>query len=363
MVYLQTTEIKIVKTILEVLKHLTRDINLIVSKKSIKIKTLDISHSTLLHLKLHTEKFDVVRGFDDILDDQKLYYIWGVSTESLTKIVNFIPNDCSIAFEYCVSQKNRLKILSVNTNFNDQILEEYHINLSTITEESFKVPSVNFDKVFQLNAEIFQRMCSVISKLGEVIEFRTDQDKIYVSGEGDHGKASFTIQKHCKDLENQSDFTCLKTVCKSYSEDSKLSTLKKKRGRKRTRNILVSDPSEVSFARKPGDLLIPIVSENYEMFEEKTNLSKPEDDLGNSSAVMMESHVKEHLGEILDYPLLLRFKVKNLLIFCKSCSPGNSIQIHLKKDYPLIAKYKVGVLGVFSIVIAPHQIENETFSD
>lgn len=174
-IYITTIQASAIKTLVEVLKDVLSDVNVIFSPMGIKITSMDPTHVSLVQLDLHADKFEQYHCPER--------QVLGISMSSLYKLIKSISNSDNISFLLKKSNTSQLIIWIDNSDKNSKT--EFHLKLLDLNEESLSIPTVDFDFAMSLPSNDFQKLCRDMQNLSEQIKLIVDHECIRISCEGD----------------------------------------------------------------------------------------------------------------------------------------------------------------------------------
>ena len=110
LMYFKTVQANALRTLIEVLKDVLNDINIVFDKSGIKIMSMDGSHVALIHMKLEAEKFE------EFICPEKMNI--GICVSSLYKLMKTVSNSDTIAMYIAEHNSNELAIKIENADKN-----------------------------------------------------------------------------------------------------------------------------------------------------------------------------------------------------------------------------------------------------
>jgi proliferating cell nuclear antigen len=172
-----------IRTLIEVLKDVLTDINIICDKSGMKIMAMDGSHVALIHMKLCAEKFEVYRC------DEKL--ILGIAMSNFYKLIKTISNNDTISFYVSGQDKNELGINIQNSDKNSNT--HFKLKLLDLDENEIQIPDVEINTIVTLPSNDFQRLCRDMINIADNIIITSHANNLSISCEGDFAKQETTI--------------------------------------------------------------------------------------------------------------------------------------------------------------------------
>ena len=103
---LKTVQTSAIRVLIEAIKEIITDANIIISKTGLKIMTMDPSHTILIHLKLDADKFEKFYCEKDITI--------GISMLCLFKLIKIMSNNDTLSSYAENDYSNRLEIKKEN---------------------------------------------------------------------------------------------------------------------------------------------------------------------------------------------------------------------------------------------------------
>jgi len=160
------------RTMIEALKDILNDVNIIFDSNGMKILAMDSTHVALVHMKLHSQKFE--RFF---CPRQK---ICGVSVMRLFKLLKTMtPND-TLTFYIEKREPNVLKIQIVTNEKN--LRHTFELKLMDLCDEDeINVQHEDFSSVIRMPSADFQKLCRDMSQLSGNIEIKSCNNQLIFS--------------------------------------------------------------------------------------------------------------------------------------------------------------------------------------
>jgi len=182
-IFITTIQASAIKTLVEVLKDVLSDVNVIFSPMGIKIASMDPTHVSVVELNLHAEKFETYHC--------PTRQVLGVSMTSLFKLIKSTSNSDNISFLLKKNNTSELIIWIDNSDKNSKT--EFHLKLLDLNEETLNIPEVDFDYQVSLPSNDFQKLCRDMQNLSEQIKLYIDNECIKISCEGDFASQDTVI--------------------------------------------------------------------------------------------------------------------------------------------------------------------------
>lgn len=184
--YIKTTQSGILKTLFEAIKDVIRDVNMIFTKDGMKITAHDESRVAFVNLKLSADKF---RESGSYHCPNKLTV--GVSVTNLNKFMKTIsPNDIFYLYIHKDHQDN-IGIKMENNNKN--IKSNFSLNVIDLEEENHKIPNFQFNSIFTMPSQEFQKLCRDLNIIDNDVEIESIDNKLIFRAKGDIGSRETVI--------------------------------------------------------------------------------------------------------------------------------------------------------------------------
>ncbi len=179
----QTVQSSAFRTLIEVLKDVLNDVNILIDETGIKIMSMDGSHVALIHMKLEAEKFEKFECKQSL----KI----GVCMSSLFKLVKISGNNDTIALFIDEDRPNELGIRIDNADKNSSTT--FHLKLLDIDDEQLVIPDVDINCIVTMPSNDFQRMCRDMINISDTVEIISNTDGLRFNCIGDFATQSTFI--------------------------------------------------------------------------------------------------------------------------------------------------------------------------
>jgi len=177
---LKTVQSSVVRQLTEALKEILTDTNIIINKNGIKIITMDPSHTVLVHIKLHSEKFE--KFYISESEDLTI----GISMICLYKLIKTMSNNDTLSLYIEKDDPNRLGIRIENGDKNT--LTKYKLNLMDLNNEQIDIPPATFESVLMMPSSNFQKICKDMHNIADDIEIKSVGKQLVFSCKGDYAE-------------------------------------------------------------------------------------------------------------------------------------------------------------------------------
>lgn len=238
-----------IKTLVECLKEIVHDVNIIFDDQGARIVTMDGARCALIFMKLRAECFEEYKCVGKVR--------CGLNMASMHKLVKTCGSHDSIVLYNTTEATNELGIRICNTDKNSRT--DFKLKLLDVDGMDISVPDVVFESVVTLPSTLFQRIARDMSSLADTMR----------------------IQCH------------------------------------------------------RGVLTLSCVGE----------IASQETVIGEAANVLDVTTQCEE-------PVVGVYSLKYLTLFCKAAALCNVVELFLKKDYPLVLKFTMG-LGELKFCLAP----------
>ena len=146
---LKTVQTSAIRVLIEAIKEIITDANIIISKQGLKIMTMDPSHTILIHLKLQSDKFEKFYCEKDMTI--------GISMLCLFKLIKIMSNNDTLTLYVEKDDINRLGIRIENGEKNS--LTNFKLNLMDLPKDYIDIPPASFESVLTMPSNDFQKIC------------------------------------------------------------------------------------------------------------------------------------------------------------------------------------------------------------
>ena len=144
---LKTVQSSIIRILIEALKEILPDTNIEFNSTGIRIITMDLSHTVLVHLRLDGSQFEHYHCPEKI--------VVGVNMLNLFKLVKTMNNNETLTLFITQADPSRLGIRIDNGEKNT--VTNFKLNLLDLDEEEIEVPPAQFSSVINIPSERFPK--------------------------------------------------------------------------------------------------------------------------------------------------------------------------------------------------------------
>tara|TARA_B100000575_G_C23132282_1_gene656995 strand:+ start:91 stop:900 length:810 start_codon:yes stop_codon:yes gene_type:complete len=177
---IKTVQSAAFRILIEALKEILTDTNIILDETGIKLIATDSSKIVLIHMKLLAENFEYFYC-------EKKTKI-GVNMNNLFKLIKIMGNNDILNLYIEKNDINRLGIKIYNETKNTQTT--FKLNLLDISEEEINIPPAEFETELSLPSIDFQKLIRDMTNIGELVDIKSVGNNLIFNCEGD-----FAIQE------------------------------------------------------------------------------------------------------------------------------------------------------------------------
>jgi len=176
------------RILIEALKEILTDTNMIFDKTGVKLIATDSSKIVLIHMKLHAENFEYFKC------DEKIKI--GLNMNNLFKLIKIMGNNDILNLYIENNDKNRLGIRIYNETKNTQTT--FKLNLLDISEEEINIPPAEFETELSLPSVDFQKLIRDMTNIADLVDIKSVGDNLIFNCDGDFATQE-TILKQIED--------------------------------------------------------------------------------------------------------------------------------------------------------------------
>ena len=180
---LKTVQSSAIRVLIEALKEILTDVNIIFDSTGMKIMAMDSAHTVLVYLKLEHDKFEYYFCKDK--------YVVGVSMINFFKLIKTMTNNDTLTLYIDEDDSDKLGIKIENGDKNS--ITNYKLNLMDLNEDTFDIPPTTFNFVITMPSVDFQKICRDMNSLADVIEIQSVGQQLRFSCKGDFAEQETII--------------------------------------------------------------------------------------------------------------------------------------------------------------------------
>jgi len=177
------------RILIEALKEILTDTNIIFDKTGIKLIATDSSKIVLIHMKLQAENFEYYFCKEDKI---KI----GINMNNLFKLIKVMGNNDILNLYIEKTDVNRLGIRIYNEVKNTHTT--FKLNLLDIAEEDINIPPAEFETELSLPSIDFQKLIRDMTNIGDLVDIKSVGDNLIFNCDGDFATQE-TILKQIDD--------------------------------------------------------------------------------------------------------------------------------------------------------------------
>lgn len=148
------------RTLIEALKEILTEANLEFDSQGIKVMAVDETHTVLVYLRLHADRFET------FYCPQK--HVLGVNMIYLFKLIKTMGNSDSLTLYLPANNPNKLGIRMENSE--KSTVTNYFLKLFDTDVEDIQIPSLNFSSIIHMPSVDLQKICRDMNALGEKLD-------------------------------------------------------------------------------------------------------------------------------------------------------------------------------------------------
>ena len=163
------------RILVEALKEILTDGNLIFDETGLKLMAMDSTHTILIHMKLESSNFEF------FYCPKK--FTCGVNMLNLFKLIKTMTNSETLTLYVEKNNENYLGIRINNSEKNSQTT--YKLNLLDIPEDEIVIPPAEFETELSYPSNDFQKIIRDMVNIGENIEIKSIGSQLCLNCHGD----------------------------------------------------------------------------------------------------------------------------------------------------------------------------------
>jgi len=181
---IKTIQSSAIRILVEALKEILTDTNIIFDETGIKLITTDSTKTVLIHMKLDANKFESYHCKSTIK--------CGICMLNLFKLIKTISNNDTLTLYITKHDRNKLGIIINNPDKKSQT--RYELNLLDINEESLSPPPVEFETEIAYPSSDFQKIIRDMINIGTNVEIKSVGNSLILSCDGDFANQETILQ-------------------------------------------------------------------------------------------------------------------------------------------------------------------------
>ena len=185
---IKTIQAAAFRTLIEALKEILTEANLEFDSTGIKIMAMDETHTVLVYLRLHADRFNE-------------YYcpsrhVLGINMIYLFKLIKTMGNNDSLTLYLPEKNPNKLGIKMENSD--KATTTNYFLKIFDTNVEEIQIPSLSFTSIIHMPSSDFQKICRDMNGLGdgEKVEITSSGTDLFFRCLGDFAEQETTISEN-----------------------------------------------------------------------------------------------------------------------------------------------------------------------
>jgi len=171
----KTVQSSVFRILIEALKDILTDVNIIFDETGIKIMEMDQTHTVLVYLKLDKSKFEYYYC--------KKKQTVGISMINLFKLIKTMTNNDTLTLFIDEHVSDKLGIKIENGDKNSMTI--YKLNLMDLNYDLFEIPPTTFNFVITMPSIDFQKICRDMNTIADIMEIQSVGQELRFSCSGD----------------------------------------------------------------------------------------------------------------------------------------------------------------------------------
>lgn len=173
---IKTVQTGAFRILVEALKEILTDTNLIFNETGMKLVATDNSSNVLIHLKLDSE------NFEDYYCPKKISI--GMNMNNLFKLIKTMGNNDTLTLFMETDDKNKLGIQITNDEKNTQTI--FKMNLLDIESSEINIPPASFETELTMPSGDFQKIIRDMTNIGDKVEIQSSGNNLLLKCKGDY---------------------------------------------------------------------------------------------------------------------------------------------------------------------------------
>ena len=185
---IRTVQAGAFRTLIEALKEILTEANLEFDSTGLKVMSVDETHTVLVYLRLHADRFEN-------------YYcpakhILGVNMIYLFKLIKTMGNNDSLTLYLPASNPNKLGIRMENSE--KSTVTNYFLKLFDTNVDEIQIPKMDFNNVIHMPSLDLQKICRDMNALGEKlhVEITSSGSDLVFRCEGDFAEQETVMSEN-----------------------------------------------------------------------------------------------------------------------------------------------------------------------
>ena len=185
LVYLHTIQSLPLRYLIESLKEVLNDCNLVFEPTGVRIVSIDATHSTIVFVRLEAAKFEAYQCAQKV--------VAGVNMHSLHKLIKAVSSYDAVTWWIASDSPYELNIRVDNKEKN--VVFESRLKLLDLDQETINIPSVRFDSVIAMPSADLQRYCRDLYIVSDRIRLTSTAGAFELAAVGDFAAHKITVRE------------------------------------------------------------------------------------------------------------------------------------------------------------------------
>lgn len=178
LVNIKTVQSGAIRILIESLKEILTDTNIIFDPTGVKLIATDNSQTVLIHMKLLSDKFETFHCPEKT--------VIGVNMNNMFKLLKTMVNNDILSIFIEKNDPNKIGFKINNIDKNSQTT--FKMNLLDINDDEIKLPPVKFETELTFPSSEFQKLIRDMTNIGENIDIKSVGHDLLLNCEGDFAK-------------------------------------------------------------------------------------------------------------------------------------------------------------------------------
>jgi len=198
----------LLKRILDAIKDLVQDVNLLCTEDGIELQAMDASHVALVNFTILAEACSVYQCTDTLT--------LGINVINLTKIIKCAESDDSVILAL---NKDDAKLDITFESKSGMRKHEFQMNLMDIDSEHLQIPDLEYSCSIKMPSTEFTRLIRDGATFGETVLLTVEDGLLTAEIRGDAGKTTITEKqdKTSKSASQWTEIDCAKKVSMMFA--------------------------------------------------------------------------------------------------------------------------------------------------
>jgi proliferating cell nuclear antigen len=185
---IKTIQAAAFRTLIEALKEILTEANLEFDNTGIKVISMDETHTVLVYLRLHSDRFN------EYFCPKK--HVLGINMIYLFKLIKTIGNNDILTLYLPSNNPNKLGIRIENAD--KATTTNYSLKIFDTNIEEIQIPGLNFTSIIGLPSSDFQKICRDMNGLGdgERVEITSSGSELIFKCMGDFAEQETIISEN-----------------------------------------------------------------------------------------------------------------------------------------------------------------------